>query len=136
MSINDYDEPQRRITTSSSRTYAGQSRSFLVAVPVSSLPNHLGEQVADFAASDEEFRDSYSDLRKRWGIDNSEVCCSSHIVSIDQRVPCAERRVQRRRPSGSQNPNEENLNNVLFSITDLRSKGESPAIHGRSRLSV
>ncbi len=28
-------------------------------------------------------------------------------------------------PSGSQNPNEENLNNVLFSITDLRSKGES-----------
>ncbi|KLO12956.1 hypothetical protein SCHPADRAFT_940828 [Schizopora paradoxa] len=106
-STNDHDDTPRR-ANASGRTYAGQSRSFLVAVPVSSLPNHLGEQVAEFAANDEEFRDSYSDLRKRWGIDNSE---NDAYNEAD--------------PSGSQTPNEDNLNNVLFSITDLRSKGES-----------
>lgn len=69
-------QSQSRDSSISRRTYAGNSRSFLVALPTSSLAaqtlmNGMKEEPRD---EDEEYaRDSYAELRKRFGVDNSEV---------------------------------------------------------------
>ncbi|KAF8508237.1 hypothetical protein BU17DRAFT_56821 [Hysterangium stoloniferum] len=84
------------------RTYS-QSRSFLVPLPASMAARPSSSPglpvIRDTASQhdDEEVRESYSDLRARWGVDNSEDD-PSHI-------------------SGQTND--------LLSITELRSKGES-----------
>ncbi|KAJ3514159.1 hypothetical protein NLJ89_g2533 [Agrocybe chaxingu] len=52
------------------KTYAGQFRSFLVALPPSSSSNPLSQGVGDEDGLDT--RESYSSLRSRWGVDNSE----------------------------------------------------------------
>lgn len=57
------------------RTYAGKSRSFLIALPTSNLPslvsNNEDEPINE--QDDIEARtESYTDLRTRWGVDNSE----------------------------------------------------------------
>ncbi|KAF8661377.1 hypothetical protein AX16_001470 [Volvariella volvacea WC 439] len=63
------------------RTYAGKSRSFLISLPASSMASRAlmaGTQstsgTPDWQEEDEEElqRESYADLRTRWGIDNSE----------------------------------------------------------------
>lgn len=67
---------QRGTTNTSSRTYAGRSRSFLVSLPVTSVlsPQALSQSQGDGSEQEDEFsRESYTDLRKRWGVDNSEV---------------------------------------------------------------
>lgn len=75
------DSPSASRTPSQSRTrtYAGKSRSFLMAVSVDSLvgkqePNTdiLGVTLTD--TDREAIRESYSELRHRWGVDNNEVC--------------------------------------------------------------
>lgn len=92
------------------RTYAGKSRSFLVALPAASLVGRNGEAGIQLDAADgeeEEYvRDSYAELRKRFGVDNSED------INAD---------------SGEVDSGGEGLSlyNPLSSITDLRSKGES-----------
>lgn len=56
------------------RTYAGQSRSFLLALPASSLLGGQNESKAENLDDDDDaLRDSYQELRRRWGVDNSEV---------------------------------------------------------------
>ena len=50
------------------RTYAGRSRSFLVELPTESNPDS-GVDTDDLAF---DTRESYKDLRLRWGVDNSE----------------------------------------------------------------
>jgi len=50
------------------RTYAGKYRSFLVALPASSSLASLGPGLE----TEDESRESYSSLRNRWGVDNSE----------------------------------------------------------------
>ncbi|TFK47541.1 hypothetical protein OE88DRAFT_1665720 [Heliocybe sulcata] len=87
------------------RTYAGKSRSFLVALPVSALP-----EVQD----DDELRESYTDLRARWGIEDSD--------DIELTMPGASSKGKEK--SSAPVPTS-GLYNDLKSITDLRSRGES-----------
>ncbi|KAF8531325.1 hypothetical protein JB92DRAFT_3138865 [Gautieria morchelliformis] len=85
------------------RTYS-QSRSFLVALPpglasqeISSAETPLSVVDSPSLEPDDDVRESYTDLRTRWGVDHSE--------DDPRHVPGA--------------------NNDLMSITELRSKGES-----------
>lgn len=67
-------------TTTHARTYAGKSRSFLISLPASSFPSGPGLPVEGDpdplaqvqTQEDSETRESYTDLRTRWGVDNSE----------------------------------------------------------------
>lgn len=64
---------------SSGRTYAGASRSFLVALPAAAVMSRLGRPLGrqdSLGEEEDEMRDSYADLRRRLGVDNSEVCLS------------------------------------------------------------
>lgn len=77
----------RGVSQSKTRTYAGKSRSFLMAVPIEKFVGKqksdldiLGVDLAD--ADCEALRESYSDLRLRWGVDSNEVCISTS-KSID-----------------------------------------------------
>ncbi|KAJ7230673.1 hypothetical protein GGX14DRAFT_411745 [Mycena pura] len=113
----------------SGRTYAGASRSFLVPIPVNSGSlEQLQEELDDEFAS----RESYTSLRTRWGVDESEddpyvygspARSGSNFStpnaspskggkgkgkSIPEPVPL---------PNGMMNP--------LKSITELRNRGES-----------
>ncbi|KAH7921560.1 hypothetical protein BV22DRAFT_1198121 [Leucogyrophana mollusca] len=98
------------------RTYAGTSRSFLIALPAPpALPSASKDIFAtnqDQSQEDMEMRESYTDLRTRWGVDNSE----------DDPRPYEE-------PSGSRAMQPvvlaNGMMNDLKSITELRSKGES-----------
>lgn len=112
------------IAASSVRTYAGKSRSFLVAFPNSSAAvgsqnlggpssQHLDDEI--LAASQEDdidtIRESYTDLRLRWGVDNSED---------DAYPPNA--RAAEGGPSTMLPPN---MMNDLKSISELRNRGET-----------
>lgn len=98
------------------RTYAGSSRSFLLALPVPDTdPFNAVED-------DTEPHESYADLRTRWGIDISE----------DDPQPYQDEEVAvstplRRNPSELSQPSllPTGMMNDLKSITELRSKGEN-----------
>ena len=57
------------------RTYAGASRSFLVSIPTTSVGSDGNVNLLADTKDDamESYRASYTELRKRYGIDNSEV---------------------------------------------------------------
>ncbi|KAI0937575.1 hypothetical protein AcV7_003573 [Taiwanofungus camphoratus] len=124
------------LTANNVRTYAGKSRSFLVALPTAQLEGlsrsnsqsllvdeddlHVNSQADDF-----EIRESYTDLRTRWGVDNSED---------DPRPPspvtASPGEKSKQKGKGKQAealpvvlPN--GMLNDLKSITELRSKGET-----------
>lgn len=106
-----------------SRTYAGSSRSFLVPLPASSLATStegMGSSLENFDEDRESLRDSYSELTKRWGVDNSEVYLILHNVEyislLSQNDP---------QDDCDADGSKSNLYNQLYSITDLRSKGET-----------
>ncbi|KNZ75190.1 hypothetical protein J132_04676 [Termitomyces sp. J132] len=119
-------------TKTNTRTYAGKSRSFLVAIPASSLDPLAADD------NDDEFstRESYASLRSRWGVDNSEddpypaniSPARSESTSTPGGTPTKAKGKARAQqealfrakislPNGMMNP--------LKSITELRSKGES-----------
>ncbi|KAH0834912.1 hypothetical protein J3R83DRAFT_10560 [Lanmaoa asiatica] len=103
------------LPTRSIRTYAGSSRSFLVALPV---PDADPLDVADDGPEPHE---SYADLRSRWGIDLSED--DPQPYQDDQ---AAVHTPLRRNPSELSQPSLPiGMMNDLKSITELRSKGES-----------
>lgn len=70
-------EIRRSAAARASRTYAGASRSFLVQIPTTALNSQPGQDgMIGGSQNDEdigEYRASYAELRKRYGIDNSEV---------------------------------------------------------------
>ncbi|KAF9006201.1 hypothetical protein BDQ17DRAFT_1352946 [Cyathus striatus] len=111
------------------RTYAGTSRSFLVSMPVSSLSLPTTTSVNESQSpsqtmlddDDDDFltRESYSSLRARWGVDNSED--DPYPVSTSP-SPKGKGK-ERLRPPPVPLPN--GMMNPLKSITELRSKGES-----------
>ncbi|EMD31914.1 hypothetical protein CERSUDRAFT_119234 [Gelatoporia subvermispora B] len=124
------------LASSNVRTYAGKSRSFLVALPTSQLGSlsragSMSQGVDDVdsllyqSQEDEmEVRESYTDLRMRWGVDTSD----------DNQIPVFETASpsdgSRRKGKGRQMEVEavslpSNMMNDLRSITELRSKGES-----------
>lgn len=121
-------------TSAHTRTYAGKSRSFLISLPASSLqsvPNENGPLEED----DLEARtESYTDLRTRWGVDNSEddpypqpynppspTPSPSHSRSHSPTKPKVSKGKSKSKdlhpPNAPSNP--------LKSITELRSKGET-----------
>ncbi|KAI9568680.1 hypothetical protein HD554DRAFT_2097289 [Boletus coccyginus] len=103
------------LPTRNIRTYAGSSRSFLVALPVPDAD--LSNAVED----DTELHESYSDLRTRWGIDISEDDPQPYQGS-QASVPTP---LKRNALDLSQNSLPTGMMNDLKSITELRSKGES-----------
>lgn len=103
------------------RTYAGRSRSFLVELPTESNPDS-GVDADDLGF---DVRESYKDLRLRWGVDNSEDDPRPAISSHPSPEPEGGRKGKGKakdRPKAMLPPN---MFNDLKSITELRSKGES-----------
>lgn len=97
------------------RTYAGSSRSFLVEFPVPDAdPLNTAEE-------DTEPRESYADLRTRWGIDMSE----DDPQPYQEERPAAPTPLRRTASELSQPSLLTGMMNDLKSITELRSKGES-----------
>ncbi|KAJ4473279.1 hypothetical protein C8J55DRAFT_562810 [Lentinula edodes] len=104
------------------RTYAGKSRSFLVAMPADqSLPEELQDDYNN--------RESYSVLRSRWGVDNSE--------DDPYPEPLSPLKSNTTTPSGSPSKGKgkgrlkqevnvpADIIQPLRSITEIRNKGES-----------
>ena len=128
-------------TSNVTRTYAGKSRSFLVTIPASSLgPNGVLPHGMNVSIGDDEddyiTRESYSSLRARWGVDNSE----------DDPYPVNSPDSGSKRPGSATGtpggsppragkggkkapvpsiPLPPGMMNPLKSITELRSKGEN-----------
>lgn len=105
-------------SNSSVRTYAGKSRSFLIAFPNPVVAdrsqgldvfNVTGDGPLTQSQEDEldTVHESYTDLRLRWGVDNSEDDPHPTACSAGE---------------GSMPPN---MMNDLKSISELRSKGET-----------
>ncbi|KAG2059969.1 hypothetical protein BDR06DRAFT_967508 [Suillus hirtellus] len=86
------------------RTYAGASRSYRIALPAADL------------AEPDDTRESYADLRSRWGVDNSED---------DPRPFENDTGTLKRISSEGSRVLANGMMNDLKSITELRSKGES-----------
>lgn len=120
--------------TNTTRTYAGKYRSFLVAIPASSSSSSTAI-AQGLSNNDEDFdaRESYSSLRTRWGVDNSEDDprpheCSSPTKSTSTISDASPSRSGKGKgkaladrfpsiPTGMMNP--------LKSISELRNRGES-----------
>ena len=76
-----FDDPPRAESRATNlRTYGGASRSFLIAIPVNQLPSLNDSQLTEESAAsllqsqEDGFgtHESYTSLRSRWGVDNSE----------------------------------------------------------------
>ena len=109
--------PQR----SGIRTYAGRSRSFLVELPTDSNPDS-GVDADDLGL---EIRESYKDLRMRWGVDNSE---DDPRLAVSARFSLEPQNGRKGKGKAKDRPRvalPPNMMNDLKSITELRSKGES-----------
>lgn len=103
------------------RTYAGRSRSFLVELPTESNTDS-GVDADDLAF---DTRESYKDLRLRWGVDNSEDDPRPAVSSYPSPEPESGRKGKGKakdRPKAMLPPN---MMNDLKSVTELRSRGES-----------
>ncbi|KZT10474.1 uncharacterized protein LAESUDRAFT_644492 [Laetiporus sulphureus 93-53] len=122
--------------SSTMRTYAGKSRSFLVALSAPQLGTpsrtNSGSQALDdddgdmhVQEEDLENRESYTDLRTRWGVDESEDDprpASPPLASQSEKG----KRKGKGKPQDVHAPSLPNgMMNDLKSITELRSKGES-----------
>lgn len=114
------------------RTYAGKSRSFLVAIPTSALSAPSGIIPDD----EDEYstRESYTSLRTRWGVDNSEddPYPPSAVASPSRSSAASTPRGSPRKGKGKAVQDQQQamhfsngMMNPLKSITELRSKGES-----------
>lgn len=99
------------------RTYAGSSRSFLATVPIAgsnsqSLPDAESQE-------DLEVHETYSDLRARWGVDNSEDDPYPEILHDPQPTGKRKGKPRETRPPPIPLPSSD-----VKSITELRNKGE------------
>ena len=106
------------------KTYAGSFRSFLVPLPLASTSN-LESQGIEIQDDEFDSRESYSSLRSRWGVDNSEddpnpnLSPPSTSNSASPNVSPSKGRLKTsvEAPIGTMNP--------LKSISELRNKGET-----------
>ncbi|KAJ7065283.1 hypothetical protein C8F01DRAFT_1125033 [Mycena amicta] len=113
-------------TKSSGKTYAGASRSFLVPIPVH--PASL-EQLQDDLDDEFASRESYTSLRTRWGVDESEddpyaygsPTKSGSNASTPNPSPSKKGKGKARPEPALHN----GMMNPLKSITELRNRGES-----------
>ncbi|KAK7031563.1 SYF2 splicing factor-domain-containing protein [Favolaschia claudopus] len=111
------------------RTYAGSSRSFLIPIPVNPASlEQLQEELDDEFAS----RESYSSLRTRWGVDESEddpyayrsPVRSASSASTPNASP-SKRAKGKAKAHSDPTPLANGMLNPLKSITELRNQGES-----------
>ncbi|OSD08095.1 hypothetical protein PYCCODRAFT_1358095 [Trametes coccinea BRFM310] len=120
------------------RTYAGKSRSFLVALPQSQagslgLDTHAqgliddsGTMYGESQEDDFEMRESYTELRERWGVDASED--DPRPASPVAGSPSPKSKGKKKKGLREEAPVKVfayGMTNDLKSITELRSKGES-----------
>ena len=125
-------------TNTNVRTYAGKSRSFLVALPQSQagslgLESHSAALIEDSGTihgesqeDDFDMRESYTELRERWGVDASED--DPRPVSPVRASPSPKGKGKKRKGLREEAPVKVlpyGMTNDLKSITELRSKGES-----------
>ncbi|KAJ6581017.1 hypothetical protein B0H19DRAFT_1369458 [Mycena capillaripes] len=120
--------PIPRVKTTG-RTYAGNSRSFLVPIPVNPASlEQLQEELDDEFAS----RESYTSLRTRWGVDESEddpyaygspTRSGSNLSTPNQSPLKGGKGKGKSRPPPV--PLANGMMNPLKSITELRNQGES-----------
>ncbi|KAI0746859.1 hypothetical protein C8Q80DRAFT_1104533 [Daedaleopsis nitida] len=135
-SLDDVSSPPVRpnLVNSNIKTYAGKSRSFLVALPPSqaatmgmdaTFMDDRNAMTHESQEDDFDMRESYSELRERWGVDASED---------DPRPPSPQPSPSPKRKSKTKGPPKQvepvrllpnGMMNDLKSITELRSKGES-----------
>jgi hypothetical protein len=108
--------PQR----SGIRTYAGRSRSFLVELPTDGNPDS-GVGADDLGL---EIRESYQDLRIRWGVDNAEDDPRFALSARSSPEPESGRKGKGKARDRPKVALPSNMMNDLKSITELRSKGE------------
>ncbi|KAH8083331.1 hypothetical protein BXZ70DRAFT_900832 [Cristinia sonorae] len=110
--------------SSSMRTYGGKSRSFLVALGPNGQP--IGDDTHGGGSADDDLsiRESYDELRQRWGVDNSEddPYPEPPIASPGEKTKRKGKGKQPDTPTVHLPPG---MMNDLKSITELRSKGES-----------
>lgn len=105
------------------RTYTGRSRSFLVELPTEGNP-HGAIDGDDLGL---ETRESYKDLRMRWGVDDSE---DDPRLAVSTRSSPEPENGRKGKGRAKDRPKPKvllppNMMNDLKSITELRSKGES-----------
>ena len=125
----DDSPPHPSGRTTNLRTYGGPSRSFLIAIPANQIPSLNDSQLTEdsiaslLQSQGDEFggHESYTSLRSRWGVDNSED---------DPYQPLAEGsstwRTKKKGKSGRPPiPLTGSNNSELRSITELRNTGES-----------
>ena len=123
------DFPQANSRASNLRTYGGTSRSFFIAIPVNEVPSLNDSQLTEdsvaslLQSQEDEFgtHESYTSLRSRWGVDNSED---------DPYQPHAEGTTWPRKKKGKSGrplpaPFSGPSISELRSITELRNTGES-----------
>ncbi|KAI0360602.1 hypothetical protein OH77DRAFT_1493053 [Trametes cingulata] len=136
---DDISSPPVRPTlvNSNVRTYAGKSRSFLVALPQSQagslgLESHsqgliddMGVTYGESQEDDFEMRESYTELRQRWGVDASEDDPRplTPVASPSPKGKGKKKKGLKEEPPPKVLPY--GMMNDLKSITELRSKGES-----------
>ncbi|KAH9896941.1 hypothetical protein C8Q73DRAFT_643153 [Cubamyces lactineus] len=140
--VDDVSSPPLRpsiVSTSTNvRTYAGKSRSFLVALPQSQagnfgLESHSAALIDDNGTihgesqeDDFDMRESYTELRERWGVDASED--DPRPLSPVRASPSPKGKGKKRKGLREEAPAKVlpyGMMNDLKSITELRSKGES-----------
>ncbi|KAI0777752.1 hypothetical protein BD413DRAFT_467628 [Trametes elegans] len=135
--LDDVSSPPVRPTLANTnvRTYAGKSRSFLVALPQSqagtlgleahsqAMIDDTGTMHGESQEDDFEMRESYTELRERWGVDASEDDPRPASPSPSPKGKGKRKRGLREEPPPRLLPN--GMMNDLKSITELRSKGES-----------
>ena len=125
----DDSPPRPDGQTTNLRTYGGPSRSFLIAIPTNQIPSlHDSQLTEDSIASllqsqEDEFggHESYTSLRSRWGVDNSEDDPYQPLAGGSSTWLTKKKGKSGRPPiplSGSNN-------SELRSITELRNTGES-----------
>ncbi|KZT68954.1 hypothetical protein DAEQUDRAFT_307759 [Daedalea quercina L-15889] len=140
-SLEDVSSPPQSmrstLTATNMRTYAGKSRSFLVAIPAGGLGmsglarsnsntadpdgsgTYIGSQEDDF-----DMEESYTDRRIRWGVDNSEDDPHPWSPPPESASP-SKRRGKGKQVEMPPAPLPNGMMNDLKSITELRSKGEN-----------
>ncbi|KAK1230914.1 hypothetical protein PQX77_005992 [Marasmius sp. AFHP31] len=123
--------PTPKRAPSLKKTYAGKSRTFLVALPVNHSVTSLEQSMQE---EEDEYmnRESYDSLRNRWGVDNSDdgpfgLATESAVSSVDTTPTKGKGRgkAMRGKTGTDKPPPPPDEMKPFQSITEIRNKGES-----------
>ncbi|KAL0058763.1 hypothetical protein AAF712_014535 [Marasmius tenuissimus] len=121
--------PTPKRAPSLKKTYAGKSRTFLVALPVNHSVTSLEQSMQE---EEDEYmnRESYDSLRNRWGVDNSDdgpfgLATESAVSSVDTTPTKGREKGMRGKTGADKPPPPLDEMKPFQSITEIRNKGES-----------